>query len=96
MKKVLQFLLVAALTTSVFAVPSKTLDNLQAAYNGESNPHARYLEFSKQADKEGFPSVATLFRAAARAEEVHANNHAKVKIGRKPLSVLRHVRFNAV
>jgi rubrerythrin len=56
----------------------KTLDNLQAGYNGESNAQARYLAFAKKAEKEGFAPVASLFRAAARAEEIHAANHAVV------------------
>lgn len=55
-----------------------TLENLQAAYNGESNASAKYLEFSKQADKEGYAGVASLFRAASRAEQVHATKHAAV------------------
>ena len=55
-----------------------TLENMQAAFSGESNAHARYLAFATQADKEGFGEVASLFRAAARAEEIHASNHAAV------------------
>jgi rubrerythrin len=54
-----------------------TLDNLQAAFNGESNAHARYLAFAKKADAEGYGKAATLFRAAARAEKVHFDRHAK-------------------
>ena len=63
-----------------------TLENMQAAYNGESNAHNRYLEFAKQADGEGYGEVASLFRAAARAEEIHAANHATVirKLGAVP------------
>ena len=58
---------VAALVASlaVSAAPGKTLDNLQAAFNGESNAHAKYLAYSKKADEEGYPSVASLFRAAS-------------------------------
>ncbi len=56
----------------------KTLENLQAAFNGESNAHAKYLAYANKADEEGYLKVATLFRAAAYAEEVHLNNHAKV------------------
>ncbi len=55
-----------------------SLANLQAAYNGESNAHARYLAFAAKADEEGYGAVASLFRAAAQAEQVHAANHAKV------------------
>ena len=53
-----------------------TLQNLQTAFNGESNAHARYLAFAQKADKEGYFQIASLFRAAARAEEIHAENHA--------------------
>ncbi len=60
------------------AAAAGTLDNLQAAYNGESNAHARYLAFAQKADQEGYGAVASLFRAAARAEEIHAGNHAVV------------------
>jgi rubrerythrin len=60
------------------ASATKTLDNLQTAFNGESNANARYLAFAKQADKEGYLQAASLFRAAARAEEIHAQNHAVV------------------
>lgn len=55
-----------------------TLENMQAAFQGESNAHARYLAFATHAEKEGYGQVASLFRAAARAEEIHAANHAAV------------------
>jgi len=58
--------------------PSQTLKNLQAAYEGESNASVRYTAFAKKADEEGFRRAATLFRAAARAEQIHAASHAKV------------------
>jgi rubrerythrin len=71
---------------AVNASATKTLDNLQTAFNGESNAHARYLAFATQADKEGYVQLATLFRAAAKAEEVHAANHGVVikKMGATP------------
>jgi rubrerythrin len=62
----------------VFAASSATLKNLQSAYEGESNAHARYLAFAKKAEAEGYGAVASLFRAAARAEEIHLENHAAV------------------
>jgi rubrerythrin len=67
-------------------VKATTLDNLMTAYNGESNAHARYLAFAKKADEQGYSQVASLFRAAARSEEIHANNHAEVikKMGGTP------------
>jgi rubrerythrin len=59
-------------------VEKTTLDNLQEAFNGESNLHARYLAFAQKADAEGCGKVASLFRAAARAEQVHFERIAKV------------------
>jgi rubrerythrin len=59
-------------------VEKTTLDNLQAAFNGESNANARYLAFAKKADAEGYGKAASLFRAAARAEQVHFDRHARV------------------
>ncbi len=76
---------------------SRTLNNLQAAYNGESNAHARYLAFAQKADGEGYGKVASLFRAAARAEEIHANNHAKViqQLGGTPTADIKAPDVNA-
>lgn len=67
-----------ATAPSAVAAPGTTLENLQAAFNGESNAQAKYLAFAKKADEEGFGAVASLFRAAAAAEEIHLNNHAAV------------------
>ncbi|MCX6551762.1 MAG: ferritin-like domain-containing protein [Acidobacteria bacterium] len=79
-------LAIAMTAASAVAAPSKTLDNLQAAFNGESNANAKYLEFAKKADQEGYAGVAALFRAAAKAEEFHARNHGDVikKMGAVP------------
>lgn len=57
---------------------SKSEENLQEAFAGESQANRRYLAFAARADREGFPQVARLFRAAAEAETVHALNHLKV------------------
>ncbi|MDY6950486.1 MAG: rubrerythrin family protein [Thermodesulfobacteriota bacterium] len=54
-----------------------TEKNLLEAFAGESQANRRYLAFAKQADKEGFPQAAKLFRAAAAAETVHALAHLK-------------------
>jgi rubrerythrin len=53
----------------------KTEANLQTAFAGESQANRRYLFFADRAEKEGYPQVARLFRAAAEAETVHARNH---------------------
>ncbi len=73
-------------THAVPGAAGKTPANLQAAFTGESNAHARYLAFAKKADEEGYARAASLFRAAARAEQIHAANHAAVirKLGSTP------------
>jgi rubrerythrin len=55
-----------------------TVQNLLAAFEGESNAHAKYTAFAAKADEEGLHGAASLFRAAARAEQIHAGNHARV------------------
>lgn len=54
-----------------------TRANLEAAFAGESQAHMRYTIFADQAEAEGFPEVARLFRAIAFAERVHATNHLR-------------------
>ena len=54
---------------------SKTVDNLMAAFAGESQANRKYTAYAQQADKEGLGQVAKLFRAAAHAETIHALAH---------------------
>ncbi|MFZ2655162.1 MAG: ferritin family protein [Victivallales bacterium] len=67
-----------------------TLDNLQAAFNGESNAKARYEAFAVKADEEGYKSVAALFRAAAKSEGIHAVKHGEMikKMGAEPKAAI--------
>ena len=60
---------------------SKTQENLQEAFAGESQANRKYLAFAKQADKEGYPQAAKLFRAAAAAETIHAHAHLRAMNG---------------
>ena len=60
-----------------------TIDNLKAAFAGESQANRKYLAFAKKADADGFPQIARLFRAAAEAETVHAHAHLRVMGGVK-------------
>jgi rubrerythrin len=62
---------------------SKTIDDLKAAFAGESQANRKYLAFAKKAEEEGFPQVARLFRAVAAAETIHAHNHLKAMDGVK-------------
>ena len=54
---------------------SKTEENLKAAFAGESQANRRYLYFAKNADVEGLPDVAGLFRDTAEGETGHAHGH---------------------
>lgn len=53
------------------------MDDLMAAFAGESQANRKYLAFAKKAEQEGFKQVAKLFRAAAEAETIHAHNHLR-------------------
>jgi rubrerythrin len=55
----------------------KSVANLKEAFAGESQANRKYLAFAEKADREGYPQVARLFRAAAEAETVHALNHLR-------------------
>lgn len=50
----------------------KTLENLMAAFAGESQANRKYLAYAKKAETEGKYNAAKLFRAAADAETLHA------------------------
>jgi rubrerythrin len=62
---------------------SKTSENLQDAFAGESQASRKYLYFAEKAEEEGHKQIARLFRAASEAETVHARNHLKVMQGIK-------------
>jgi len=62
---------------------SKTSENLQHAFAGESQANRKYLFFAEKAEEEGHKQIARLFHAAADAETVHAHNHLKVMQGIK-------------
>jgi rubrerythrin len=60
---------------------SRAEDYLKEAFAGESQANRKYLAFAVKADKEGYPQVARLFRAAAEGETVHAHNHLRALKG---------------
>lgn len=94
------FIAVAAIGSGVFcgldakaAVAGKvsTIENLQYAYDGESNAKVRYEAFAAKADAEGYKSVGALFRAASKSESIHAAKHAAAikKLGYNPQTTLK-------
>lgn len=60
---------------------TKTIDDLKAAFAGESQANRKYLAFAKKADTDGQTQIAKLFRAVAAAETVHAHNHFRALDG---------------
>lgn len=55
-----------------------TIENLKAAFAGESQAAMKYTLFAEVAEKQGKPNIAKLFRAIAYAEQVHAKNHLRI------------------
>ena len=60
---------------------SKTLENLKAAFAGESQANRRYLYFAQKADVEGYNDVAAVFRSTAEGETGHAHGHLEFMEG---------------
>jgi rubrerythrin len=54
---------------------SKTHENLSVAFARDSQANHRYLWFAQQADVEGHPAVAAIFRSIADGETGHAHGH---------------------
>lgn len=67
----------ASLVTSTDAT-SKTIENMQAAFKGETTASAKYAVYSKKAEQEGYHEIALLFKAASMSENIHAGNHKAV------------------
>ncbi len=60
---------------------SKTKENLEAAFAGESMARNKYTFFAKVARKEGYHYIAKLFEETAINEMRHANDHFKLLNG---------------
>ncbi len=54
---------------------TKTHKNLLEAFSGESQANRRYLYFARQADVEGNPDAASVFRSTGEGETGHAFGH---------------------
>ena len=63
------------------ALNAMTDQSLHAAFAGESQAAEKYMVFAEQAEEEGFPNIARLFRAISFAESRHARNHFRVMGG---------------
>ncbi len=54
---------------------TNTEKNLTEAFAGESQANRKYTAWARQADAEGYPDVAELFRSIAEGETAHALGH---------------------
>lgn len=70
--------LFVSITIVSAAKPTKTIENLKSAIIGETTASAKYEAYSEKAKSEGFDKIAVLFKAASKAELIHANNHKAV------------------
>lgn len=55
-----------------------TINNLKAAFTGETTASAKYAAYAKKAQEEGLTQIALLFKATSKSEMIHANNHRAV------------------
>ena len=60
---------------------SKTKENLEAAFAGESQARNKYTYFSKVARKEGYHYIAKIFEETADNEMQHAKDEFKLLNG---------------
>jgi rubrerythrin len=57
------------------AARAKVIEDIKAAFAGETTASAKYAAYAKKAEADGYPKIALLFKAASKAESVHAGNH---------------------
>lgn len=57
--------------------PKKSIENLKTAFNSESTASTKYSKFAQVALSEGFDTIAKLFDAVSKSENIHAFNHGK-------------------
>ena len=64
--------------TAQAPLPRELRDVVERAIAGEREAIARYESFAAKAETDGYPGVASLFRAQARAEKVHLDRFTQI------------------
>ncbi|CUP95215.1 NADH peroxidase [Clostridium baratii] len=59
-------------------VDSRIIEGLQANFTGECTEVGMYLAMARQADREGYPEVAEMYKRAAFEEAEHASKFAEL------------------
>lgn len=57
------------------SLKERTANNVHATFVEEAKAAVRLLLFAERAESEGLPQIASLFRAVAVAEGIHAKRH---------------------
>ena len=70
---------------------SKTMNNLLAAFAGESQAHTKYLYYSAKAKENGFEQIAAIFEETAKNEKEHAEIWFKLINGGKMPETLNNL-----
>jgi rubrerythrin len=74
-----------------------TVQSLITALDSELNAYTKYMAYAARADFDGLHETASLLRAIARSEQIHANNHARLirRLGGEPETQIRPAEVNA-
>ena len=70
---------------------SKTMNNLLAAFAGESQAHTKYLYYAAKARENGFEQIAAIFEETAKNEKEHAEIWFKLINGGKMPETLNNL-----
>ena len=70
---------------------SKTMNNLLAAFAGESQAHTKYLYYAAKAKENGFEQIAAIFEETANNEKEHAEIWFKLINGGKMPETLNNL-----
>ncbi len=70
---------------------SKTMNNLLAAFAGESQAHTKYLYYASKAKENGFEQIAAIFEETAKNEKEHAEIWFKLINGGKMPETLNNL-----
>lgn len=57
--------------------PKKSIENLRTAFNNETTSAEKYSKFAQTALAEGLDTIASLFDAVSKSENIQAINHGK-------------------
>jgi rubrerythrin len=77
--RILQAMATDRMIAHVVGVEDLTvIRNLETAFEEETRTSTAYKAYAARADEEGFSGLASLFRATALAEQIHAGNHGRV------------------